>query len=508
MGQRVVLGVSVLATLMLGLGSVSLWYTAQKLGDVERVNVAEDLTPVSEEPVFSADALEIITPEAVAEEVAATTTQPSVPPGPAENFLIVGSDNAEELDPDDPQLVGREDEIGNNLADTIMVLRLIPDTGQAYLLSVPRDLEVTVAGSGSVQKINAAFNYDEPYADRVARLINTVEENLDIGIQHYIEVDLAAFQRVVDAIGGVEVCFEGPTTDPRTGLNILSGGWHLLDGQVALQYVRSRSGLVAQQLDGTWVSLSPRADLDRIERQQGFVREAVDQTISDVTSSPSLLLSILDIAADELVVSDTVNVVSDGRQLASWFRNISDEDLTTESLSVVDLPQTATRTDFRVGMSAQAEGQLDVLRGIAPDAVVPKRVDLSVLGDGRVGVAGQLAETGFGAVPRPTGPEYGGELVIRYGVGGSNAANLVAAFLDASPTYVADRSLSGNQIVLELGLDTPTVLAEPRPLTEVADVVTAESTPTTDASVEGSGTTTTTEQIWAFDCSIPRGEDG
>ena len=68
MGQRVVLGVSVLATLMLGLGSVSLWYTAQKLGDVERVSVAEDLTPVSEEPVFSADALEIITPEAVAEK--------------------------------------------------------------------------------------------------------------------------------------------------------------------------------------------------------------------------------------------------------------------------------------------------------------------------------------------------------------------------------------------------------------------------------------------------------
>ena len=162
------------------------------------------------------------------------------------------------------------------------------------------------------------------------------------------------------------------------------------------------------------------------------------------SSRLGLLLSILDIAADELVVSDTVNVVSDGRQLASWFRNISDEDLTTESLSVVDLPQTATRTDFRVGMSAQAEGQLDVLRGIAPDAVVPKRVDLSVLGDGRVGVAGQLAETGFGAALAVPGDVDGdGVADVVVGVPGLDRAR-VRSGADGTFLYSVGESVIGH----------------------------------------------------------------
>lgn len=496
---------STIVTAMLGIASVGLWYTAQKLGDVERVEVAAALTPVSNERPITAADLEIITPAVAGAQATTTTAQPSRPAGPAQNYLIVGSDNAEDLDPDDPILAGRDEELGNNLADTIMVLRLIPETGAAYLLSVPRDLEVTVAGSGSVQKINASFNYNEPYEQRVTRLIETVESNLEIGIQHYIEIDLAAFRRLVDAIGGVEVCFEGPTTDPRTGLNITTPGWNLLDGVTALHYVRGRSGLVAQRLDGTWVSLSPRADLDRIDRQQQFFREAVDQTAADITTSPALLLSVLDIAADEVVVSNTINVISDGRDLASWFRGISDDDLVTESLHVLDLPTTASRTDSRVAMTAQAEGQLDILRGISPDAIVPKRVDLSVLGSGRVAVAEQLVMVDFGAVPRPATPDQTAELTIRYGLGGDGAANLVAAFLDATPTFVADDSLFGNEIILELGPVAPSVLDSPRALTEVAVPI---GVPTVadpeDPDVAAPTTTTVVDPIWAFDCSAPR----
>ncbi len=496
------LGVSVLATAALGLGSVSLWYTAQKLGDVEQVDVAGALTAVTavdEQPV-TADQLEIITPEVMAENATSTTVR-TEPPRPAENYLIVGSDNAEEIDPDDPIISGREDQLDNNLADTIMVLRLEPATGAAYLLSVPRDLEVTVAGSGAVQKVNAAFNYEEPYPDRVTRLIDTVEENLDIGLQHYIEVDLAAFQRLVDSVGGVEVCFAGPSQDPATGLYIPSGGWHTLNGSSALAFVRSRK-METMDVEGVWRNVSGRADLDRIERQQDFVSEAVDQAAGGIFSSPSLLLDVLDIAADELVVSNSFSVVSDGRSLAGWFRGIEDDDLVTMSLEVADLPVTAERNnEYRLEMTSAAEGQLDIFRGIGPLDVVPKRVDVEVIGSPDV-VEG-LAELGF--VANAANGDPGDVVRIRYGLGGHDAANLVAAFLDSSVEFVVDEDLFGLAVVVETGADAPAVLAEPRALTEAAIELVIPTTTT-----EAPAVTTTTPPVaspWPFDCSAPR-DDG
>ncbi len=502
-GQRVLIGVNIGLVTLLTMSAAGLWYTAQKLADVERLDVADELTAASDTRVVTAADIVVLDPATVAASVTSTTE--AVPAGPAENYLIVGSDNAEDLDADSLALNGRSDEVTNNLADTIMVVRTDPAAGVISVLSIPRDLEVTVAGSGSVQKINAAFNYNEPHGDRVVRLINTVEENLNIGIQHYVEVDLAAFQRIVDAIGGVDVCFSGPTNNPRTGLLINEGGWTRLDGETALQYVRSRTELVAQNSAGDWISLSGRGDLDRIERQQTFVREAIDQTAADISTSPALLLEVLDIAADELVVSNSFSVVGDGRNLASWFSDIDDDSLFTDSLDVVDLPKTATRTDDRLGFGSQAEAQLDIFRGIDPLDVVAKRIDLTVLGPNRVAVADALNEVDFLAVPRPA--ESGGELIIRYGIGGHQAANLVAAYLDATVEFVADDSLFGHEIILELGQLTPQVLAAPRALTEGAPEIIVAST-TTTAPQEPTSTTTAEAPYWPFDCDAPRDSNG
>jgi LCP family protein required for cell wall assembly len=502
-GQRVLIGVNIGLITLLTISAAGLWYTAQKLADVERLDVAGELTAASEARTVTAADIVVLDPATVAANVTSTTEV--VPTGPPQNYLIVGSDNAEDLDADSLALNGRDGEVANNLADTIMVVRTDPAAGVISVLSIPRDLEVTVAGSGSVQKINAAFNYTEPHDDRVVRLVNTVEENLDIGVQHYVEVDLAAFQRIVDAIGGVDVCFAGPTNNPRTGLLISEPGWVRLDGETALQYVRSRSELVAQNSAGQWISLSGRGDLDRIERQQTFVREAIDQTAADISTSPALLLDVLDIAADELVVSNSFSVVSDGRNLASWFSGIDDDSLFTDSLDVVDLPKNATRTDDRLGFGPGAEAQLDIFRGINPLDVVAKRIDLTVLGLNRVTVSDALNEVDFVAVPRPT--ESGGELVIRYGIGGHQAANLVAAYLDATVDFVADDSLFGHEIILELGSVAPQVLAAPRALTKGAPEIVVDSTPTT---VDGETTSTTTaeEPYWPFDCDAPRDSDG
>ena len=137
-------------------------------------------------------------------------------------------------------------------------------------------------------RINSAYNLDSSPQTRAARLIETVEDHFDIGLQHFVEVDLDGFRRLVDAIGGVSICFNRPTRDRTTqdsgdltegGTGFTVGkGWTHLNGDAALAFVRSRRLLVQQQ-DGEWVRLGVWNDLERNSRQQKFIFEALDQAL-------------------------------------------------------------------------------------------------------------------------------------------------------------------------------------------------------------------------------------
>ena len=107
-------------------------------------------------------------------------------------------------------------------SDTIMILRRDPDNG-ASLLSIPRDLWVPIAGTGDDGKINWA------YIGGPRRLAETITQALGIPIHHYVEVDFAGFQRLVDEIGGVEICVEYAAEDTNSGL-VLQPGCQTLDG--------------------------------------------------------------------------------------------------------------------------------------------------------------------------------------------------------------------------------------------------------------------------------------
>ena len=90
-------------------------------------------------------------------------------------------------------------------------------------------------------------------------------------------------------------------------------------------------------------------------------------------------------------------------------------------------------------------------------------------------------------------------VVIRYGPGGHQAANLVAAFLDFGVDFVADDALFGNEVVVEYGDESPAVLAAPRALTKAAEPIELPTPPTTEVTP-----TTGATQIYAFDCDAPR----
>lgn len=237
--------------------------------------------------------------------------------GPAENYLLVGSDTREGLETDDPT-IGDPAEITGRRSDTIMILRREADG--AALLSIPRDLWVPIAGTGTEDRINSAYNEG---ADRLAA---TITESLGIPIQHYVEVDFVGFTEIVDAVGGVQMCVLYATRDVRSNLN-LQPGCQQLDGEQALAYVRSRS--YQEFRDGDWQD-DPRADLGRIARQQTFIRTAVDGLLGQVRSDPFALSELIGAAVDSV----RVDAGTDITEAAQALRTAAARELTTYTLPV------------------------------------------------------------------------------------------------------------------------------------------------------------------------------
>jgi LCP family protein required for cell wall assembly len=105
--------------------------------------------------------------------------------------------------------------------------------GPSLLLSIPRDSLVEVPGHG-VTKINAAFAYGGPKL-----LVNTVEQNTGVRVDHYVEIGFTGFVKLVDAVGGITICPKTAMNDKLAHLNIQKGCQNA-DGKTALGYARSR----------------------------------------------------------------------------------------------------------------------------------------------------------------------------------------------------------------------------------------------------------------------------
>jgi hypothetical protein len=288
------------------------------------------------------------------------------------------------------------------------------------------------------------------------------------------------------------MCFEHPTRNPNTGLEIPAAGVNHLDGTQALQFVRSRAEY-EEFIDGRWQQ-GTGSDLERIQRQQEFLSATIDQALSSgLLSSATRVNRLLGIVADTVTISNTLNVFDDGLDLAGWFRDFNSEQLTTEQLAVQGVEGTS-----QLALAPEAEAQLDRLRGIDPGAVVPKRVDLTVAGDDqdeRDGIIAELENIGFEADwdYAPSAP--GAVTTIRYGTGGESAALLVAAHLDGPIEWAPDGGLSGNVVVVEVPEEPPAVVATPRvvptpPPAAAAAPPTTGATPGTEAA-----TTTTTPSV-------------
>jgi LCP family protein required for cell wall assembly len=210
----------------------------------------------------------------------------------ATNYLIVGTDSRAGVSSDVENAgVIFGDGVGGERTDTIAVMRVEGDA--ISLLAIPRDLYLPIEG-GSRNRINAAFAFGG-----APSLVATVQQELDIPLDHYLEVDFAGFLGLVDALGGVTVDFPHPAYDERSGLAIDSAGPNVLDSSDALAYVRSRR--YTELIDGQLVS-DPTSDLGRVQRQQRFLASVMAEL--GATRNPLVLLDALQAVAGNVRVDD------------------------------------------------------------------------------------------------------------------------------------------------------------------------------------------------------------
>ncbi len=211
------------------------------------------------------------------------------------NFLLIGSDQRHGA---------------SFRTDTMVVAILHPNEGQVSLISIPRDLWVSIPGSEN-QRINTAYENGElnGYPGGGAALLkDTIQYNLGIRIDHTALVDFDGFRQIVDTLGGVDVPVSCPYTDWRlidpTFNPEIENNWNLytvnpgvihMDGDLALWYARSRQ---------------KSSDFDRGRRSQEVLRALFNHALQTGTLAriPELYSNFKDSVDTDLGLGDILQL--------------------------------------------------------------------------------------------------------------------------------------------------------------------------------------------------------
>jgi LCP family protein required for cell wall assembly len=432
---------------------------------------------------------------------------PKAKPGAPTNYLIIGSDSRDFVDtPEQAKAFGDAKDVGKGRSDVMMVVHTDPAEGTAFVVSFPRDTEVEIEGHGR-DLLNAAFAYGGP-----ALTIKTFRKDFGIPIQHFLAVNFEGFRKIVDAIGHVKIYFPTPARDMFTGLYQPTAGCVALDGERALQYARSRHYLIPDegvsnpdpQNRHDWIE-DPRADLDRIQRQQYFLRSLGQTALNRSSGNPFTALAL----ANAVVSSMSKDQTLTKRELESLVRTFRGLDPATVEMTT--LPVEGGVKSPLVAKYPEAQPVLDRLKDftpktfVLPEAADPKTVKVVVV-DGS-GVKGRAASVERDLVARGfrsggSGDAGGTDFAktqVRYGLGEGEKGLSVAEYIgtgnavEVEDTSVQDgnRTLRGDVLVI-LGRDYPSLrglLAKPPSSTN--NSASTSSRPAPSAASSTSSTTTT-----------------
>jgi LCP family protein required for cell wall assembly len=325
------------------------------------------------------------------------------------NILVIGSDSRQGL--------GRKfgaDVLGAR-SDTSMLLHIAPGHTRADIISFPRDSMVPVlacandqqghpgqsAQPGVLERLNSTFA-----AGGAPCLWRTLEQETGIRIQHFVEVNFAGFQSIVNDVGGVPVCLPFAINNPPSRLR-LAAGKHVVNGAQALAFVRLRE------------NVGEGSDTQRIQRQQYFLASVMQKLrTTNLLSQPSRIFNVVRDVAKSLTTDSGLDL-STMLRIANSMKSLSSSSVQLVTVPVVpyvgnpaaelswEQPQAA-----RMFQAIEADKNLPAARAkgkstTAAPTVSPAKVHVQVLnGSGQNGVAGTTgtALTAKGFTVTGTGP--------------------------------------------------------------------------------------------------------
>ena len=260
--------------------------------------------------------------------------------------VALGDDRPEKPKPDDPNagdplnivVMGSDSRGGDNASivadgtegarsDTTMIMHISSDRKRVEMISIPRDTTVDVPSCPTTggeettplsgTKFNAAFAQGVLTGGDVESgalcTMHTIETLSDVRMDGFVVVDFAGFEKMIDALGGVELCIPEDIDAPKADHLVLSAGVHELDGTTALKYARARSG----------EGLGDQSDLGRIGRQQELIAALSREVLSAGTlTDPAKSLKFLGAVTGSMTMSSNFASVPGLAGLAYSARNV------------------------------------------------------------------------------------------------------------------------------------------------------------------------------------------
>ncbi|MFI9249682.1 LCP family protein [Streptomyces sp. NPDC053069] len=281
--------------------------------------------------------------------------RPSKVDNGSENILVLGSDTRSGSN---KKLGGGTDD-GSARSDTAMIVHVYEGHKKAAVVSVPRDTLIDrprcTDTKGTTHPAASGSMFNEAYGTGgAACAVKTVESITGIRMDHYLEVDFAGFQKLIDDLGGVPVTTTKSIDDRQSHLN-LPAGTHTLSGQQALGLVRTRHGVG----DGS--------DLGRIQLQQAFVKALLNQVKHvGVFTSPKRLYDLADTATKTVTTDSDLGSVNSLIDFADGLKGIGPKHMTMITMPVRYDPANPNRV-----LMAKQQAQ-QVWNALKNDRPIPK----------------------------------------------------------------------------------------------------------------------------------------
>ncbi|MEU4107956.1 MULTISPECIES: LCP family protein [unclassified Streptomyces] len=279
--------------------------------------------------------------------------RPEKLPTSGQNLLVLGSDSRSGANA--ALHTGR---VSGARSDTALVIHIPEGRKKAVAISIPRDTLVTrpectsrsgkqLPSAGRVM-FNSVYSVAGP-----ACVVKTVEQMSGVRLDHFVEIDFAGFQGLVDAMGGVPVTVDRDIHDSSSGLD-LKAGTTRLTGEQALQFVRTRHGIG----DGS--------DLGRIGLQQKFLISLLSEIKKqDLLGSPTKAYTV----ADKLTASLTADSGLDSlTKLAEFSRSMNGLDPAT--METIMLPVRYDPQDPNRVVAAQPQAG-ELWKALRTDGTIP-----------------------------------------------------------------------------------------------------------------------------------------